>query len=196
MYSKRTVLVIALLPVVAVAATTSRSTAGEPEAVKAANQSGAQPGRSILDNLKPGEWCEVPNSRLDAVAAPQAKFPWLTGSSGIAGVVCCWCGGAFDSQRDQLYIGPGGGHNGYNGNEVYAFSLRDMKWRRLNDPYPIVKGESTDPKLAPFAMHTYDGVEYIPPPFDRYVVVGGWDTPDTYALDPDRPDRWEVYPGH
>ncbi len=104
--------------------------------------------------------------------------------------------GAFDTQRDQLYIGPGGGHNGYNGNEVYAFSVKEMAWRRLNDPYPVVAGESTDPKTSPSAIHTYDGVEYIPPPFDRYVVVGGWGSPDTYALDPDHPDHWEVYPEH
>jgi hypothetical protein len=104
--------------------------------------------------------------------------------------------GAFDTQRDQLYIGPGGGHNGYNGNEVYAFSLREMSWRRLNDPYPVVSGESTDPKLSPSAIHTYDGVEYIPPPLDRYVVVGGWGSPGTYALDPDHPDHWESYPEH
>jgi len=150
----------------------------------------------ILDAIKPGEWFEVLNSRLDAVAAPKSQFPWLTGSSGIAGVISCWAGGAYDTQRDQLYIGPGGGHNGYNGNEVYAFSLNELKWRRLTDPYPIVHGETCDPKLAPFAMHTYDGVEYLPPPMDRYVVVGGWDTPDTYALNPDQPGKWEVYPGH
>ncbi len=146
--------------------------------------------------LKPGEWYEVPDSHAEAVAASAKQFPWLTGSSGFGGIIACWAGGAFDTQRDQLYIGPGGGHNGYNGNEVYAFSLKEMAWRRLNDPYPVVAGESTDPKTSPSAIHTYDGVEYIPPPFDRYVVVGGWGSPDTYALDPDHPDHWEVYPEH
>jgi hypothetical protein len=148
-----------------------------------------------VDRLKPGEWYEVPGSRLDAVAAPVSKFPWLSG--GIYGITACWAGGAFDSQRDRLYIGPGGGHAGYNGNEVYAFDLGDMKWHRLNDPDPVIPGtEYTDLNKAPFAMHTYDGVEYLPPPTDRYVVVGGWGTPRTYALDPDRPDRWEVYADH
>ena len=164
------------------------------------SEGAAQPAgsdlKTVLDNLKPGEWYEVPDSHLETIAAPKSQFPWLTGSSGLAGIISCWAGGAFDSQRDQLYIGPGGGHNGYNGNEVYAFRLSDLKWHRLTDPYPIIKGESTDPKLAPFAMHTYDGVEYLPPPTDRYVVVGGWDTPDTYALNPDQPEHWEVYPSH
>ena len=194
-FGKGIVSVIVLLLAVATTAA-DQLAAGEAEPARTAKASATRSGNSILDNLKPGEWCEVPNSRLDAVAAPKSKFPWLAGSSGVAGVTCCWCGGAFDWQRDQLYVGPGGGHMGYNGNEVYAFNVNDLKWRRLTDPYPIVKGESTDPKLAPFAMHTYDGVEYIPPPFDRYVVVGGWDTPDTYALDPDQPNRWEVYRGH
>jgi hypothetical protein len=192
-FGKRVVLVSAMLSAVVA---TSQVAAGQPEPVTAANGATTQPGSSVLDNLEPGQWYEVPNSRLDAVAAPHAKFPWLAGSSGVAGVICCWCGGAFDSQRDQLYVGPGGGHMGYNGNEVYAFSLRDMKWRRLTDPYPVVKGEATDPKTSPSAIHTYDGVEYLPPPVDRYVVVGGWSCPDTYALNPDRPDRWEAYPGH
>ena len=150
-----------------------------------------------LAQIKPGEWYEVPDSHLEAVAAPVSKFPWLAGSSGISGVICCWCGGALDAQRDRLYIGPGGGHNGYNGNEVYAFDLHDLKWRRLNDPDPVIPGtEYTDLNKAPFAMHTYDGLNYVPPPLDRYVVVGGWNTPRTYALNPDEPDHWEVYADH
>ena len=150
---------------------------------------------TAVANLKPGQWYEVPNSHLEAVKASEAKFPWLRG--GIGGVTECWAGGAFDSQRDRLYIGPGGGHAGYNGNEIYAFDLHDLKWHRLNDPDPVIPGtEYTDLNKAPFAMHTYDGVEYLPPPTDRYVVVGGWGTPRTYALDPSHPDHWEVYADH
>jgi hypothetical protein len=148
-----------------------------------------------IENLKPGEWYEVPGSHLEAVAASEAKFPWLRG--GIYGITACWAGGAFDTQRDRLYLGPGGGHAGYNGNEIYAFDLHDLKWHRLNDPDPVIPGtEYTDLNKAPFAMHTYDGVEYLPPPTDRYVVVGGWGTPRTYALDPDHPEHWEVYADH
>ncbi len=150
---------------------------------------------AALRDLKPGEWYEVPNSRLDAVAASEKQFPWLRG--GIGGITVCWAGGAFDSQRDRLYLGPGGGHAGYNGNEIYAFDLHEMKWHRLNDPDPVIPGtEYTKESVAPFAMHTYDAVEYLAPPTDRYVVVGGWGTQRTYALNPDRPDHWEVYPDH
>ena len=148
-----------------------------------------------LDQIKPGEWYEVPNSRLDSVAPSEKQYPWLRGN--IGGVIDCWAGGAFDSQRDRLYIGPGGGHAGYNGNEVYSFDLHDLKWHRLTDPDPVIPGtEYTDLNLSPFAMHTYDGVEYLPPPIDRYVIIGGWNTPRTYALDPDHPKHWEVYPDH
>jgi hypothetical protein len=165
-----------------------------PIAALPSNRSAAAEVDPLLQ-IKPGEWYEVPNSRLDAVAAPESKFPWLRG--GIGGIIDCWAGGAFDSQRDRLYIGPGGGHGGYNGNEIYAFDLHDLKWHRLNDPDPVIPGtEYTDVEKAPFAMHTYDAVEYLPPPADRYVVPGGWGTPRTYALDPDHPGHWEVYPDH
>ena len=174
------------------------ATAAEPRPVdqKPAPPSASQPTIDPLPTrLKPGEWYEVPDSHLEDIAAPQSKFPWLSG--GIYGITACWAGGAFDSQRDRLYVGPGGGHAGYNGNEIYAFDLGDLKWRRLNDPDPVIPGtEYTDLNKAPFAMHTYDGVEYLPPPVDRYVVVGGWGTPRTYALNPDQPDRWEVYADH
>jgi hypothetical protein len=175
--------------------------AGEPAGQGAAD-AGSPLKASILDQIKPGEWYEVPNSKVEAVAASKSQFPWLAGSTGIHALAGGWDGGAFDWQRDQLYLGPAGGHLSYNGNEVYAFSLGNMKWRRLTDPDPIanVPGdyahESTDPKVAPFAMHTYGGLEYLPPPVDRYVVVGGWHTPNTYALNPDKPNHWEVYPGH
>ena len=176
----------------------NRATGKEPAAATqptAVVSPSSSPVTDAIDQLKPGEWLEIPDSRLDAVAAPVSKFPWLSG--GIDGITACWAGGAFDSQRDRLYIGPGGGHAGYNGNEVYAFDLNDLKWHRLNDPDPVIPGtEYTDLNKAPFAMHTYDGVEYLPPPTDRYVVVGGWGTPRTYAMNPDRPDRWEVYPDH
>ncbi|MDB5332207.1 MAG: kelch repeat protein [Phycisphaerales bacterium] len=166
--------------------------AAPPSATPPAESSRAS---EAIEQLKPGEWYEVPDSHLDAVAAPVSKFPWLSG--GIGGITQCWAGGAFDSQRDRLYVGPGGGHAGYNGNEVYAFDLHDMKWHRLNDPDPVIPGtEYTEVNKAPFAMHTYDGVDYCPPPADRYVVVGGWGTPRTYAMDPDRPDRWEVFADH
>src|SRR6185295_5447160 len=95
-------------------------------------------GGDPLQNLKPGEWYEVPNSHLEAVAASNKQFPWLSG--GIGGITQCWAGGAFDSQRDRLYLGPGGGHAGYNGNEIYAFDLNDFQWHRLNDPDPVIPG--------------------------------------------------------
>ena len=148
-----------------------------------------------LARLKPGEWYEVPNSKLESVAASEKQFPWISG--GIGGITACWAGGAFDSQRDRLYVGPGGGHAGYNGNEIYAFDLHDLRWHRLNDPDPVIPGtEYTDLNKAPFAMHTYDGVEYLPPPADRYIVIGGWGTPRTYTLDLDHPQHWEVYADH
>lgn len=187
--STRICLIRLALALIAISATRTFGTAQVDAGVP------SSPALDPFRDLQPGEWYEAPNSRLDAVAASEKQFPWLRG--GIGGITVCWAGGAFDTQRDRLYLGPGGGHAGYNGNEIYAFDLHDMKWHRLNDPDPVIPGtEYTDLNKAPFAMHTYDGVEYLAPPTDRYFVVGGWGTPRTYALDPDKPGHWEVFPDH
>ena len=47
--------------------------------------------------------------------------------------ITAWTGAAFDKRRQRLLV-SGGGHNDYGGNEVYAFSLMDLKWLRLTDP--------------------------------------------------------------
>lgn len=134
-----------------------------------------------IEDLKPGCWVEIPGSRLDSCPerARQAAYSWLA-EGAFGSIMSAWCGGAYDTKRDRLLVGPGGGHASYNGNEVYAFTLSDLQWHRITSPDPA-DGECTADSV-PFAMHTYDGVEYLPN-VDRYVVVGGWCTPKTYALD-------------
>jgi hypothetical protein len=132
----------------------------------------------------------VPNSHLEDVKASPTDFPWVAQGERISGIMNDWCGAAFDTKRDRLYVGPGGGHNGYYGNEVYAFDLNTFKWTRLTDPNPVT-GECPDASKYPCAIHTYDGLEYIPPPVDRYMFHGGWGSPHTYLFDPDA-HTWEV----
>jgi hypothetical protein len=137
-----------------------------------------------IEDLEPGAWYEVPESRLDAVAGPHP------GIGDISCVMSCWAGGAFDTTRDRLYV-TGGGHNGYSGNEIYAFDMNDLAWIRLNDFTPTEPGgECPDPEVAPCATHTYDGMEYIPPPVDR-LVVAGCCMPHAYLFDPESL-VWEV----
>ena len=135
-----------------------------------------------IEDLQPNCWAEIPNTHLQNCPerALQAQFPWLSHMFGA--IMDVWCGGAFDTQRDWMLIGPGGGHASYNGNEVYNFDMNELAWHRVTDPDPIESGECTNDSV-PFAMHTYDGGDYMPPPVDRYVLVGGWCTSKTYALD-------------
>ena len=143
-----------------------------------------------IEDLQPGQWYEVPNSHLEDVKASSTEFPWVAQGEQISGIMNDWCGAAYDTERDRLYVGPGGGHNGYYGNEVYGFDLNTFKWTRLTDPNPV-SGECPDASKYPCAIHTYDGLEYIPPPVDRYMFHGGWGSPHTYLFDPDA-KTWEV----
>jgi len=150
-----------------------------------------------IEALKPGEWYEVPNSHLQRCSerARTAQFPDVREDQ-FRFIMDAWCGGAFDTKRDRLLVGPGGGHASYSTNEVYYFDLNDLAWHRLTDPDANTGSCADDPSpppdVAPFAMHTYDGVEYLPG-VDRYVVVGGWCTPYTYSLDLSAPgSRWTV----
>ncbi|MBN1377797.1 MAG: hypothetical protein JXA04_01025, partial [Gammaproteobacteria bacterium] len=63
-------------------------------------------------NLQPGQWYEVPNSKL------QNHFPGNPppGYTGPQSVMAAWSGGAYDSSRDRLIVW-GGGHEDYAGNE-------------------------------------------------------------------------------
>ncbi|MFP2929410.1 Ig-like domain-containing protein [Pyxidicoccus sp. 3LG] len=146
-----------------------------------------------LSGLAAGHWYEFPNSNLRAAALPPAMYPWLGWGEGISGIMNDWSSGALDTQRDRLYI-SGGGHNGYYGNEIYGFDLRTGAWLRLTDPDPVSPGaECPDRALGVnCAIHTYDGLEYLPPPFDRFLAIG-WDGWPQTALNLDT-HRWENHP--
>ena len=123
-----------------------------------------------IDDLKPGHWYEVPNSAMRQ-AAP---VPTPAGDDGPSAVISEVSGAAYDSKRD-LYIVWGGGHTAYSGNEVYAFDVNKLKWTRLTDPSKDTGGyEATGyyPDGQPRCRHTYDYIEYIPPPIDRFCSYG------------------------
>jgi Bacterial Ig-like domain (group 2) len=147
-----------------------------------------------IATLAAGHWYEVPKSNLADAALTANDYPWLGLGEGISGIMSDWSSGALDTQRDRLYVG-GGGHNGYFGNEIYSFDLRTMAWGRLTDPDPLASEGAECPDKAldvPCATHTYDGLEYLPPPFDRFLVVG-WDGWPQTTLDLDT-NRWEAHP--
>jgi hypothetical protein len=142
--------------------------------------------------LGAGEWYEIPESHLREVS-----WPWVGAERGdITGMIEAVSGGTYDTKRERLLVW-GGGQGAYGGNEIYGFDLATMRWMRLNDPSMFAVGEEKNPfnrpqhpDGAPVQRHTFDYVEYVPEPFDLFVVGGGssvWrdgfrDT-QTYTLD-------------
>ena len=125
----------------------------------------------VLDDIKPGHWYRVPNSKLIKVVPK----PHPQGNSGPGSIISEWSSGAFDTNRNRLIVW-GGGHTDYSGNELYAFELKSLRWRRLTNPSRNIGGKESSgyyPDGKPRSRHTYDYVEYIPPPFDRFCSFGG-----------------------
>ncbi len=119
---------------------------------------GGEVKAGIIDDLQPGHWYEVPDSRLETV------FPNPRPPGDPRAVMNAWNGGAYDSKKDRLIVW-GGGHADYSGNEVYVFDIKTLKWSRLTKPSLDVGGSVSSgmyPDGKPRAPHTYNSVEYIP----------------------------------
>ena len=116
-------------------------------------------------DVKPGEWKELPDTKLKEVFPKQEGHPaW--GVVGPRSVTATWSGAALDTKRNVLIV-TGGGHTDYGGNEVYEFDIAARKWSRVTEPsamkplaqpgrYAVVDSE------APVSSHTYDGLVYLP----------------------------------
>jgi hypothetical protein len=127
---------------------------------------------NILDSLKPGEWYEVPNSKLSSVAP--SPTPPGTNAKNAESVMMAWSGGSYDTKRDQLIVW-GGGHGNYSGNEIYVFNINTLKWTRVNNPSVDVggnEGSGVYPDGNPRSRHTYNYVQYVPS-IDRFCSLGG-----------------------
>lgn len=146
-----------------------------PAPYETCNQLSAQ--ANAIDTLPPGEWMEVPNSMIRDV------FPKVSPGGYSSAVVGAWGGGAFDTKRDRLIVW-GGGHGDYAGNEIYVFDLNTLKWTRLNEPSPVPTNTTEFrsgyyPDGGPVSRHTYNYIQYLPDPVDRFCSFGGaafWQT--------------------
>ena len=128
---------------------------------------------AAVASLQQGHWYGVPNTKLSTVA----PNPAVPGS--VSMVIKAWSGGAFDTKRDRLIV-FGGGHGDYSGNEIYVFDLNSLRWSRITDPSPQWPGDEynlalrdSHPDGSPISRHTYNYLEYIPEPVDRFFVGGG-----------------------
>ncbi len=127
-----------------------------------------------IDDLKPGEWYEVPNSELAYSGVLPNPLP--PGYNAPAAIMQEWSGGTYDSTRNRLII-LGGGHGGYGGNEIYAFDINTLKWSRVWGPssdIPPVGGSCSETYSDgnPASRHTYDGLVYLPTQ-DKFWSSGG-----------------------
>lgn len=118
----------------------------------------------LLDDLKPGQWVELPCKNKIRSVLPTPLPP----GNGPEKIIHAWNSGAYDTKRDRLVIW-GGGHQDYQGNEIYAFDIATLTWSRL-----------TNPSSFPVAVHTYDGVEYLAR-YDRLFSQGGSTWPTGYS---------------
>ncbi len=124
----------------------------------------ATPFDDLIAATPANTWVELPDTSLDAVA----PIPLPPGTAGVEGVMSKWCGATYDTKRDRLIVW-GGGHRGYAGNELYGFDVNNMTWSRITEPTPneqIIENEDVYADGLPSARHTYDGMSYIPEPFD------------------------------
>jgi hypothetical protein len=126
----------------------------------------------IIDDCPVGNWCEMPNTSLQASGKLATGIP---GSAGVQAVMSAWNSGVFDARRNRLII-FGGGHNDYAGNEIYAFDFSSLTWERIWGPSAnIPTGGPCSPAYPdgnPASRHTYDGLAYSHAR-DSMIVVGG-----------------------
>ncbi len=124
-------------------------------------------------------WHQIPNTRIRSHCPDPSKYTDLIGTMGCEGVTLTWSGGAFDTARNRLLI-RGGGHNGYFGNEIYAFNLNTLTMERLYEPSrnppTTCSNNGKMPDGKPQGSHTYNHVEYLPGP-DKFFEWGGGGVP-------------------
>lgn len=121
-------------------------------------------------NLAAGEWWQVPrvgNSRLSDVYATNP-------GGGQDKIMGGFSGACFDSSRKDLIVW-GGGHTDYQGNEVYAFNLVTLVWRRKCNPStPANNDGETNGDGSPASRHTYAGLNYNVARDSMVVAAGGY----------------------
>lgn len=134
---------------------------------------GSAPGWA--QSMAPGTWAAISHNKIedvdpanDPAANPNyPNTPTWNGNNGPSCIIECWNGGALATglgAKGSLIIW-GGGHNGYFGNEVYAFDLDTQAWSRLSNPYPNIVFPVTDgiwPDGSPSVPHTYGFAGYHP----------------------------------
>lgn len=116
----------------------------------------AHPVPEALSNLQPGQWLELPNTKIRSV------LPDPLPQGDPAAIVTARGSGTADTLRSRLLVWGGGAE--YYGNEVYALDLPTLSIQRVVDPSART-AESTCtsalPDGTPTARRPHDGLTYM-----------------------------------
>lgn len=147
------------------------------------------------------------------------EYDAITNSPGsvadINGITAAWVGGTFDTDRGEIVLQAGGGHNAYPGNEGYAIKILDEApvWRRFAEavyPSPATLTGAEDTKAgygdgsfdgtSPSTTHSYNRICYGNnrvwlPSIDSQETSSGESSTATYAYERTGDDTgaWEYY---
>jgi len=126
----------------------------------------------LMRGMPPNSWISIPGTRMSDVTPKHGEFAGTWGIVGPASVIIAWSGGAFDTRRNQLLLWGGGGAD-YHGNEVYAFQVDSLSWRRLTHPTPNPSlGRPVNADGTPNGRATYNSLAYLTHA-DRFFACGG-----------------------
>jgi hypothetical protein len=122
--------------------------------------------------MKPNSWITIPDTKLEKLKPDPKKYPNIHAES-FGHIIGGWNGGALDTKRHRILIW-GGGHNGYWGNEIYAFNIDPLAWERLYEPClnPNTNIKDPNPDGTPNSRHTYNGLAYLEHA-DKLFATGG-----------------------
>lgn len=124
------------------------------------------PTANTLDSLDP--------RNNPAINPNYPSGPEWGGTTGQWSIVGAWCGATYDEDGDVMWLGLGGGHSNYGGNEVYRcrFSAAAPVWEMVRWPSGAVgnlltthDGQESSGIYSdgrPRAVHTYNKWVYVP----------------------------------
>ncbi len=131
-------------------------------------------------------WQSLPNTLVNNVC----QFPGQGG--GCAMLTDDWNGALFDTLRNRMVFGWGGGHSDYFGNEIVALSIGTTSavtdtqtLTRVRDSSPTpqsytgfaaVSDSTSSIGISPVARHSYSNLVYLPDQ-DKYLILGGGSSP-------------------
>jgi hypothetical protein len=153
------------------------------------------PVDDIIAAMPPGSWKELPGTNMADVCPPPYSY-WP-----CEAVMTAWSGAAYDTLRDRLVV-FGGGHADSPYNNVFAFDLGSMTWKRWTELPPPMTGDMVpaifmDKRVETCGLYPNSATLTIP---DAWLTQTGYLMPDkcddpsiTAQLDPQQPRSAHTY---